>query len=126
MTPDQFRRMALLMPDAVEGAHHGHPDFRVNGRVFASLHSDGHRGMVKVSPQEQGRIVRQSPSDFAPATGAWGRAGCTMVQLATVAANTLRDAMTLAWQEVALAPTTKRTSASGGKRTRPTRPKRAR
>lgn len=90
------------MPGAVEGEHHGHPDFRAGGRVFASLHPDGLRGMVRVSPDEQRRLVAHAA--FTPANGAWGRAGCTMVVLADVPARVLEDAMALAWQATAQRP----------------------
>ena len=50
MTADDFRDLALSMPDAVEGAHMGHPDFRVNGRIFATLHADMKFGMVALTP----------------------------------------------------------------------------
>ena len=98
MTPARFRKLALSMPDAVEGAHHDHPDFRANGRIFASLHPDGVHGMVRLAPAEQERLVRQFGGTFAPANGAWGRAGCTNVHLPTADAGVLKDAMTLAWQ----------------------------
>jgi predicted DNA-binding protein (MmcQ/YjbR family) len=100
MTPQQFRRLALSMPGAVEGAHHNHPDFRANGRIFATLLPDGERGMVKVSPERQREIVQAPDCDFIPANGAWGRAGCTLVRLATTSTDALRPWMTLAWQEV--------------------------
>lgn len=96
MTPTQFRRLALALPDVVEGQHHDHPDFRAHGRVIASLHPDGEQAMVKVSPALQQQLVAQP--GFTPANGAWGRAGCTMVRLAEVAAATVRDALVQAWQ----------------------------
>jgi len=75
-----------------------HPDFRVNGRIFATLHSDGRQGMVKVTPDQQRDFIQLQPATFAPASGAWGRQGCTMVQLSVVDEETLGEAMTLAWQ----------------------------
>ncbi|MCC6671769.1 MAG: MmcQ/YjbR family DNA-binding protein [Planctomycetes bacterium] len=98
MTPEHFRRLALALPDAVEGAHHDHPDFRVRGRIFASLHPGGTAGMVKVPPAEQARLVRAHGAAFAPANGAWGRQGCTTVHLAAVDAAVLRAALAAAWQ----------------------------
>jgi hypothetical protein len=102
-----FRRLALSMPDAVEGAHQQHPDFRVQGRVFATLHPDGATGMVKLSPLQQQALVRTHPRDFAPANGAWGRAGCTNVNLATVDSDVLTVAMTDAWQLAMAQPAAK-------------------
>lgn len=98
MTPVQFRRLVLSMPEASEGEHHGHPDFRLRGRIFASLHPDGRQGMVKVPPQEQQRLLRDHAGAFAPASGAWGRQGCTVVRLVAVDAATLRPAVVAAWQ----------------------------
>lgn len=104
MTPDDFRRLALALPETVEGEHHGHPDFRAHGRVFASLHPDGVRAMVKVPPAVQQRLVAQHALVCTPANGAWGRAGCTMVVLALAHATLLHDALQEAWQFAGLGP----------------------
>ena len=96
MTPDQFRRLALALPEVVEGEHHAHPDFRAHGRVMASLHPDGKQAMVKVPLDVQGRLVESGAGK--PASGAWGRAGCTMLVLAAVDAAVVRAALTEAWQ----------------------------
>ena len=93
-----FRRIALGMKDTVEGAHMGHPDFRVHGKIFASLHADLTWGMVKLTPEQQQRFVREVPEAFAPENGAWGRQGCTAVRLDAVDEETLGEALTLAWR----------------------------
>ena len=98
MTPKDFRQIALGMQGAFEAAHMGHPDFRANGRIFATIAPDAQWGMVKLSPDQQAEFVRAEPETFVPAAGAWGRSGCTMVQLATADGDTLGEAMTLAWQ----------------------------
>jgi hypothetical protein len=98
MTADAFREVALEMRGAVEGAHMGHPDFRANGRIFASLHANDITGMVKLTPEEQAEFMRLKPKMFTPSPGAWGRQGCTNVVLARADARTLRQAMTLAWE----------------------------
>ena len=82
MRENDFRRMALGMDGAVEGAHMGHPDFRVNNRIFATLHHDREFGMVALTPDQQEQFMRAHPDAFAPESGAWGRAGSTRVQLA--------------------------------------------
>src|SRR4030095_9054724 len=97
MTPEEFRRLALKMPDAVEGAHMKHPDFRANGKIFATLYPDGERGMVKLTPAQQKDFIADSEA-FEPASGAWGRQGCTTVRLDAVEEEKLGEAMTLAWQ----------------------------
>jgi predicted DNA-binding protein (MmcQ/YjbR family) len=98
MTADEFRRLALKMDGATEGAHMGHPDFRANGRIFATLYPDNKRGMVQLKPDQQADFLLVDQSAFAPASGAWGRQGSTTVQLALVNEDTLGEAMTLAWQ----------------------------
>lgn len=108
MTPNAFRKLALALPGAVEGEHMGHPDFRAGGRIFASLTADGRRGMVKVSPDEQRALLRAAPQVFEPATGAWGRSGCTMVTLAAADAPTVRAAIRSAHAAAKAAGTRKR------------------
>lgn len=98
MTPDEFRRIVLRMDGAIEGAHMGHPDFRANGKIFATLYPDGQRGMVKLTPEQQQDFMSADETAFEPASGAWGRQGCTTVRLALVDEDKLGEAMTLAWQ----------------------------
>ena len=97
-----FRRIALGMKGAVESAHMGHPDFRIGGRIFATLHADNKRGMIKLTPQQQKVFVREHPDAFAPESGAWGRQGCTAVLLDAVDEETVGEAMTLAWRNGAV------------------------
>jgi len=107
MTPAGFRRIALALTDVVEHAHHGHPDFRVGGRVFASLgYPDGKWGMVVLTPDQQRSFARQHPDVFVAAKGAWGAQGCTTVRLDAVGDEALGEALTLARQNaVAKGPT---------------------
>jgi hypothetical protein len=98
MTAKDFRRIALGMQGAVEGAHMAHPDFRANGRIFATIHPDGTQGMVKLTPDQQREFMTAHPTMFVPAAGAWGRGGCTMVQFPSADRDTVGEAMTLAWQ----------------------------
>jgi hypothetical protein len=101
MTHDDFRRIALGMKDAVEGAHMGHPDFRVDDRIFATLRADKERGMIGMvilTPDQQQRFVEEAPKAFVPEKGAWGLHGCTTVRLETVDEESLGEAMTLAWR----------------------------
>ena len=89
------------MTGAVEGSHMDHPDFRAHGRIFASLHGDGTFGMIKLTPEQQRLAIREHPDVFSPENGAWGRQGCTRVRLDAADAETVGDAMTLAWQNSA-------------------------
>ncbi len=102
---EDFRRIAVGMKDAIESAHMGHPDFRANGRIFATLHPDLQSGMVKLTPEQQQEFVREHPGTFVPENGAWGRQGCTRVRLDSVDEDTLGEALTLAWQNTAKKPT---------------------
>jgi hypothetical protein len=97
LTEARFRALALALPDVVEGAHGGHPDFRANGRVMASLLPPG-RAMVKVAPARQRELVAADANTWAPATGAWGKAGCTLLVLATAGAAEVGEALRDAWQ----------------------------
>jgi hypothetical protein len=110
-----FRRIALGMKDAVEGAHMDHPDFRANGKIFATLHAGEKVGMVKLTPEQQQEFIARDPA-FAPENGAWGRQGCTRVQLDAVDEETLGEAMTLAWQTVAAARKPKKGRGRGASR----------
>ncbi|HEU4935992.1 MAG TPA: MmcQ/YjbR family DNA-binding protein [Vicinamibacterales bacterium] len=98
MTARDFRRIALGMKDAIESAHMGHPDFRVQGRIFATLHADMKWGMVALTPEQQERFVDDAPDAFKPENGAWGLQGCTAVRLDSVDEEMLGEAMTLAWR----------------------------
>jgi hypothetical protein len=100
MRANDFRRIALGMDGAVEGAHMGHPDFRVKNRIFATLHHDPEFGMVALTPDQQEQFMRAHPDAFAPESGAWGRGGSTRVRLAAVPEETLGEAVTLAWQNL--------------------------
>lgn len=102
MTAENFRRIALSLPGATENSHMDHPDFRVGGKIFASLgYPNDKCGMVKLEPEEQESFSQNHPDAFAPVKGAWGRQGATQVHLENVDAPTLRRAMTAAYQSVA-------------------------
>jgi hypothetical protein len=102
MTADQFRRLALSLPEAVESAHMNHPDFRVRGKIFATLGPTGSDwGMVKLTPDDQRHFVRLDPAAFAPVKGGWGRRGATNVILAAATEDVLLPAILAAWRAVA-------------------------
>jgi hypothetical protein len=102
MTASGFRKMALILPETTESAHMHHPDFRVSGKVFATLgYPDKSWGMVKLTPKQQAAFVDAEPEIFVPAKGAWGRQGATSVYLRTVAGETLRKALEAAWANTA-------------------------
>jgi hypothetical protein len=81
VTSDEFWKMALNLPEASEGSHMGHPDFRVGGKIFATLGVPGSGwGMVKLTPDEQELLVQIEPEGFQPVKGGWGRQGATNVR----------------------------------------------
>ena len=103
MTVAGFRRIALSMPQATESAHMGHPDFRVSGKIFATLfrRDDVDFGMVKLKPEQQRRFVEDDPEAFEPIKGGWGRQGCTQARLSAADKAALQDAIFTAWLNVA-------------------------
>ncbi len=98
MTASGFRKMALSLPETAESIHMNHPDFRVDGKVFATLgYPDKSCGMVKLTPKQQAVFVKEEPEAFVPVKGAWGRKGATNVYLRAVSAAMLRKALEAAW-----------------------------
>ncbi len=100
MTGADVRRVALSLPEAVESAHMGHPDFRVRKKIFASF-PDGERIVVKLTAEQQAIMAEAEPKIFAPVKGGWGRKGWTYVNLAAADEVTLKSALTTAWRNVA-------------------------
>lgn len=99
MTPNDFRKLALSFPKTEEGAHMKHPDFRVAGKIFATLgYPNAERGMVKLTPVEQEMLVSAEPEMFSPVKGAWGLKGCTSVNLKAAKKETMRGALEAAWK----------------------------
>ena len=98
MSPAEFRKTALSFPESAEASHMGHPDFRVQTRIFATIHPDPRHGMVQLTPEQQQRFVRDYPDVFLPENGAWGRGGSTRVMFAAADEEIVGEALTLAWQ----------------------------
>jgi hypothetical protein len=99
MDADDFRRIALSLEGAEESSHMGNPDFRVGGRIFATLASakQGY-GNVKLTPGQQAAFVEELPEVFVPVAGGWGRGGMTHVRLAAANEELLAGALRAAWQ----------------------------
>jgi hypothetical protein len=105
MSSSRFRRVALALPGAVEGAHQGHADFRIGKRIFATLgYPDEDWGMVKLTREQQAILVEAEPDIFRPVPGGWGKHGNTNVRLAKADVTTLRSALTMASQNIAAPP----------------------
>jgi hypothetical protein len=99
MTPEDFRRMALSLPGAEEGSHMGAADFRVGGRIFATLASEklGY-GNLMLTVEQQAAFVAELPEMFLPIAGGWGRMGSTHIRLGAANEDVLEGALRAAWQ----------------------------
>lgn len=101
MTTNVFRKLALSSPGVVESEHMNHPDFRVGGKIFASLgYPDASWGMVKLTPVQQRSFLKRAPEVFKPCRGVWGQRGATNVHLASATKNILLAALNAARRNV--------------------------
>jgi hypothetical protein len=113
MTLKRYRTLALGLPEAVEGSHMGNVDFRVRGKIFATLHPPRlNRGALKLTVEQQKSLMAAEPACFAPAAGAWGRKGWTLVRLQRADSAIVRRALEMAWHNTA----PKRLAAQFGKK----------
>jgi hypothetical protein len=102
VTSNDFRRLALSFPEVVESSHMDHPDFRVGGKVFATLgYPDPSWAMIKLAPVEQQMFVKAEPKVFAPVKGGWGRKGATNIILKPAKKTSVRRALAAAWSMTA-------------------------
>ena len=102
MKTEQFRRMVLGMPEASEQEHMGHPDFRVGGKIFATIdYPEPGWAMVKLTPEQQHEFVTAQPEVFQPVKGGWGRQGSTSIRLRAATQKKIRAAVDLAWHNAA-------------------------
>ena len=99
MKPADFRRLALRLEGAEEGSHMGNADFRVGGRIFATLAAEKQGyGNLMLTPEQQGEYVSERPDVFLAIPGGWGRNGATHVRLAVVEEDLLVGALHAAWK----------------------------
>ena len=102
VTSKDFRQIALSLPQTEERMHMDHPDFRVAGKIFATLgYPDKNSGMVKLTPEQQAEFLQVEPKSFSPCSGKWGLKGATNVQLKSIKKTTLRRALEAAWRNTA-------------------------
>lgn len=119
MTSAEFRRAALHLPEAVASEHMGHPDFRVGGKIFATLNYPDHGwAMVKLTPAEQDAVMITQPRGFKPAPGAWGEKGATLVHLKVARTEAVSLALEAAWRARAPARLLGRAPSRAGMRLR--------
>ena len=99
MTAIDFRRIALSLEGAEESSHMGSPDFRVGGRIFATLASQRQGyGNLMLTPERQAAFVAELPEVFLPIAGGWGRMGATHIRLAAATEDVLEGALRTAWK----------------------------
>lgn len=102
MTSSDFRKLALALPEAVERSHMDHPDFRVGGKIFATLnYPRAGWAMVKLTPGDQQLWLLADPKAFVRIKGAWGARGATSIVLNSAAKGRVRDALLAAWKATA-------------------------
>src|SRR5262245_46398727 len=101
VTADEFRNLALSLPEAEESSHMNHPDFRVRGKIFATLWPDEDWGMVKLTPEQQTMFTHSEPKIFEPIKGGWGLRGATKVSLRSAKKVSVRKALVAAWLNTA-------------------------
>jgi hypothetical protein len=107
MTPAAFLKLALSLPETAEGAHMGHSDLRVAGRIFASRadrswfgKEDG-AAYLKLTPEQQAMLCAAEPEMFAPVPGGWGLKGATWIRVARADTKTAKSALSMAWRNAA-------------------------
>jgi len=99
MTPDDFRRIALSLPGAEEGSHMGAIDFRVGGRIFATLAAvELGYGNLMLTPEVQAGFIADRPDLFLPVNGGWGRMGATHLRLPSATDDVVEGALRAAWK----------------------------
>lgn len=121
MTANELRKLVLSFADTEERAHHGHPDFRVGGKIFATLgHPNNTRGMVQLMPEQQAEFMHDHPQLFSPAAGKWGQNGSTIVNLPKATKAVLQSAVEAAWKN-ALDKAAKKPNSAKRKSAKPVR-----
>jgi hypothetical protein len=99
LTVKDFRRIALSLDAVEESSHMGQPDFRVGGRIFATLAAaEKGYGNLLLTPEQQATFVEELPDVFIPIAGGWGRNGATHIRLAVANEDVLEGALRTAWK----------------------------
>jgi len=101
VTNQNFRKIALSFPEAVEQPHFEKTSFRVKKKIFATLDENTRIAALKFSPVDQSVFADISKGAFYPAQGAWGKSGYTYVNLRKVSSAMLKDAMSIAYENAA-------------------------
>jgi hypothetical protein len=120
---DLFRRLALQLPGAVESSHMGHPDFRLNNRIFATLSAqEKGYGVLKLTPDQQQSFIADQPHAFSPVQGGWGRMGMTFIHLHQADESLISGALTTAFHNLQKKQSKKKSGKSPSKSAKPRTP----
>jgi hypothetical protein len=120
-----FRKLALSLEGAIESAHMGHPDFRLNNRIFATLsYQDKGFGVLKLTPEQQESFVAERPDCFSPVHGGWGRMGMTFLHLEQADETLIEGGLATAYRN--LQKRQKKSPANSSPSAKQTRPSRRR
>ena len=124
---DLFRRLALQLPGAVESAHMGHPDFRLNDRIFATLSAqDKGDGVLKLTPEQQQAFITEHPLSFSPVQGGWGRMGMTFIHLDHADEALIAGALSTAYHNLQKKQSVKKSNKKPSIMAKPGKPQRTR
>jgi hypothetical protein len=124
---DLFRRLALQLPGAVESAHMGHPDFRLNDRIFATLSAqEKGYGVLKLTPEQQQAFITDQPQSFSPVQGGWGRMGMTFIHLEHADEALIAGALSTAYHNIQKKQSEKKSNKKPGIMAKPGKPPRTR
>ena len=124
---DLFRRLALQFHGAVESAHMGHPDFRLNDRIFATLSAqDKGDGVLKLTPEQQQTFIAEQPQSFSPVQGGWGRMGMTFIHLEHADEALIAGALSTAYHNLQKKQSEKKSNKKSSIMTKPGKPSRTR
>ncbi|MDQ6679134.1 MAG: MmcQ/YjbR family DNA-binding protein [Acidobacteriota bacterium] len=99
MDASDFRRIALSLEGATAGSHMGVEDFRVGGRIFATLASQSQGfGNLMLTAEQQRAFVEEQPELYVPIAGGWGRMGMTHIRLTEASVDAMTGALRAAWK----------------------------
>ena len=122
-----FRRLALQLPGAVESAHMGHPDFRLNDRIFATLSAqEKGYGVLKLTLEQQQAFITEQPQSFSPVHGGWGRIGMTFIHLDHADEALIAGALSTAYHNLQKKQSVKKSNKKSSIMAKPGKPQRTR
>ena len=97
ISPAKVRELVANLPGAAESAHHGHPDFRVGKKIFATLSEAEDRAALRLSQLEARELARGQPAVFRLVSDREPYAYVSVL-LDAVAEDEFADLLEHAWQ----------------------------